>query len=106
LRPLAVTTKARSPQLPGVPTVAESGLPDYEVISWFGVLAPGGMQKPVADRLSSELAKAMQTQDVREKLTQMGFIVVGSTSDEFGAHLKAEVAKWKRVVEQSGAKAD
>jgi tripartite-type tricarboxylate transporter receptor subunit TctC len=106
LRPLAVTTRVRSPQLPSVPTLQEAGVDGYEVVSWFGVMGPGRLPKGLADRLSGELAKAMQMPDVREKLLQMGFMIIGNTPEQFGAFLRAEVAQWKRVVEVSGAKAD
>ena len=106
LRALAVTTRVRSPQLSAVPTLQEAGVDGYEVISWFGVLGPGRLPKPLAERLSGELSKAMQHPEVKDKLTQMGFTVVGNTPEQFGAFLKAEVAKWKRVIEISGAKAD
>jgi tripartite-type tricarboxylate transporter receptor subunit TctC len=103
---LAVTSKARSPQSPQTPTLDEAGVPGYVVDSWFGVFAPAGTPKPIVDRLSGEIAKATKMPDVREKLTGQGFGVVGSTPAEFDAFVKAEVAKWKHVIEVSGAKAD
>ena len=104
LRALGVTGKARAPQLPTVPTIAEAGLPGFEVNSWFGVVGPAGMPKAIVDRLSAEFAKAVRMPDVQERLSQAGFTVVGGTPEQFGAHLRADVAGWKRMIEQSGAK--
>lgn len=101
LRALAVSGKARAPQMPDVPTVAEAGLPGFEVNSWFGVLAPAKTPKPIADRLSAEFAKALQHPEVRDRLSQQGFTVVGSTPEQFDAHLKADIANWKRIIEIS-----
>jgi tripartite-type tricarboxylate transporter receptor subunit TctC len=106
VRLLAVTSKARSPQIPATPTLDEAGVPGYVVDSWFGVFAPAGTPKPIVDRLSGEIAKAVKVSEVRDKLTAQGFGVVGGTPEQFDGFVKAEVAKWKRVVEVSGAKAD
>jgi len=104
LRALGVTGRARALQLPNVPTIAESGLPGFEINSWFGVIGPAGMPKAVADRLSAEFAKAVRAPDVREKLAQQGFAVVGSTAEEFGAHLRSDIVNWKRMIDQTGVK--
>ena len=106
IKMLAVTSKARSPQSPNTPTMEEAGVPGYEVDSWFGVFAPAGTPRDVIERLSAEIAKSAKLPDVRDKLTAQGFVVVGSTPAEFDAFVKAEVAKWKRVIDVSGAKAD
>jgi tripartite-type tricarboxylate transporter receptor subunit TctC len=106
LRALAVSGKARAPQMPDVPTVAEAALPGFEVNSWFGVVGPANMPKPVVDRLSAEFSKAVKLPDVRERLTQQGFTVVGGTAEDFGAHLRADIANWKRMIDQSGARID
>jgi tripartite-type tricarboxylate transporter receptor subunit TctC len=106
LRALGVTGKARAPQMPAVPTIAESGLPGFEVNSWFGVLAPAGTPRPIADRLSAEFARAVRLPEVRERLSQQGFAVVGSTVEEFGAHLRADIANWKRIIDRAGVRID
>lgn len=106
LRPLAVTSKARSAQMPETPTMEEAGLPGYVVDSWFGVFAPSATPRPVVERLSAEFAKAVRSPEAREKLTGAGFTVSGSTAAEFDAFLRAEVTKWKRVIDVSGTKAD
>jgi tripartite-type tricarboxylate transporter receptor subunit TctC len=106
IKMLAVTSKARSPQAPQTPTLDEAGVTGYVVDSWFGVFAPSATPKVVVDRLSAEIAKAVRLPDVREKFTGQGFAVVGGTPGEFDAFVKSEAAKWKRVIDVSGAKAD
>jgi len=106
LRPLAVTSRARSPQLPDTPTMDEAGVRGYLVDSWFGIFAPAGTPRPIVERLSLEIARAAQAPEVRERLVAAGFNVVGNTPAEFDAMVRSEVAKWKRVVEVSGAKAE
>jgi tripartite-type tricarboxylate transporter receptor subunit TctC len=106
LRALGVTGRTRAPLLPAVPTIAESGLPGFEVNSWFGVIGPANMPRAVTERLSAEFAKVVRLPEVRDRLQQQGFAVVGSTAEEFGAHLRADVANWKRMIESSGAKID
>jgi tripartite-type tricarboxylate transporter receptor subunit TctC len=102
LRALGVTGRARAPQLPDVPTIAEGGLPGFEVNSWFGVIAPAGLPGPVAERLSAEFAKALQSPEVRDKLLQQGFSVVGSTVKAFGEHLRADIESWRAMIRQTG----
>jgi tripartite-type tricarboxylate transporter receptor subunit TctC len=102
LRALGVTGRARAPQLAEVPTIAEGGLPGFEVNSWFGVIAPAGLPGVVADRLSAEFAKALQAPDVREKLQQQGFAVVGSSVKAFGDHLRSDIARWRAMITQTG----
>jgi tripartite-type tricarboxylate transporter receptor subunit TctC len=104
IRALGVTGKTRAPQLPEVPTIAEAGLPGYEVNSWFGVIGPAGIPGPIAERLSVEIAKALKTAEVQERLTQQGFSVVGSSPEEFRAFLKADVDNFRRIIESSGVK--
>lgn len=88
---------------PEIPTVAETGVPGYEASSWFGVLAPAGTPKDIVDKLSKEIAKSLQTADMKKKLEEQGAEAVGSTPDEFATHIKAETAKWAKVVKESGA---
>jgi tripartite-type tricarboxylate transporter receptor subunit TctC len=104
LRALAVTGLQRSDAAPDVPTIAESGFPGYEARSWFGVLAPAKTPKPVINRLHDDIVKALQQPDVKQRLTAIGFEIVGSTPEEFGAYIKSEIKKWEKVVKASGAK--
>ena len=106
LRALAVTTATRSAVAPEVPTLAESGLPGFEVGSWQGVFAPSGTPPDIVKRLNTEIVKILNLPDVKEKLTGLGAEPVGNTSEEFSAMVKSEVVKWAEVVKKSGAKVD
>lgn len=106
LRALAVTSARRFPAMPDLPTVADSGLPGYEVISWNGVLAPAGTPQDIIAKLNAEFVKAVRSQELRDKLLASGFEPVGSTPEEFGAHIRAETAKWAKVVKATGMKID
>ena len=106
LKALAVTTATRSSIAPDVPTLAESGLPGFEVGSWQGVFAPAGTPPEIVKRLNAEIVKILKLPDVSEKLVGLGAEPVGNTSEEFTAMVKAEVVKWADVVKKSGAKVD
>ena len=106
LRALGVIAPQRLPALPEVPTVAEAGLPDFEVTTWYGVLAPAGTPRPVVARLNSELAKILYSPDMKDKLNAIGADPVTSTPDEFAAYLRQETVKWADVVRKAGLKAD
>ena len=104
LRPLAVTGSERSAALPGVPTIAEQGFPKFEATAWYGVLAPVNTPKPVIRRLHGELVKLLKLPDVGQRLEGLGFEIVGSTPEQFGAYIKTEIRKWVQVVKASGAR--
>jgi tripartite-type tricarboxylate transporter receptor subunit TctC len=106
IRALAVTGAKRSPALSEVPTIAEQGFPGVEATAWYGVLGPVGMAKPVVIRLHGELVKILRLPDVSQRLEGLGFEIVGSTPEEFGAYIKSEIVKWGKVVKASGAKPD
>jgi tripartite-type tricarboxylate transporter receptor subunit TctC len=106
LRALAVLGKERLADWPEVPTAAESGMPGFEVDTWYGVLAPAGVPREIVARLGTELAKMMQTAEMRERLSAMGIQPLSSSPERFGEFLRAEVAKWAAVVKESGARAD
>ena len=106
LKALAVTSPVRSPAAPNVPTIAESGLPGYEVFAWNGLLTPAGTPKAVVARLNEELKKALQLPQVKEKFSAQGFAASWETSEYFGRFLQDEVEKWTKTVRMSKAKVD
>jgi len=106
VRALAVTSRARSPLLPNVPTVAESGMPGFEAVTWFGFAVPTGTPRPIIDRLNVEIGKALAMPDVKQKLSAQGIDVAGGTPEQFGAYMHDEFAKWGQLVKDSGAKVE
>ncbi|MBK6395982.1 MAG: tripartite tricarboxylate transporter substrate binding protein [Betaproteobacteria bacterium] len=106
LKPLAVTTATRSPAFPDVPTVQEAGVPGYEVTTWYALWAPAGTPQDVINKLQQEVAKAMTSQQLKDVWAQQGASPGGNTPAEFGAFVKAEIAKWADVVKASGARID
>ena len=104
LRALAVTSTTRSPVLPDLPTVAESGVPGYENITWHSVVVPAKTPKPIVTRLHSELVKILNQPDVKELFRAQGLTPVGSTPEELGVLIKAESAKYAKLVKQIGYK--
>jgi tripartite-type tricarboxylate transporter receptor subunit TctC len=106
MKALAVTAKARHPQLADVPTMAEAGFPDLVVTSWQAAAAPAKTPRDVVVRLHGAVAKALNSQDIRERMNQIGFDVVASTPEEFGRFMKEEVDRWTKVVERGGIKPD
>jgi tripartite-type tricarboxylate transporter receptor subunit TctC len=106
LRPLAVTGVKRSPQLPEVPTIAESGVAGYEAYVWMGLLAPKGTSPAIIERLQRDLAQVLATPDVKSHMDTAGIEIVGSTPAEFGSFFRAEKARWANVIRQTGARVD
>jgi len=106
LRLVGVTTPRRLPQFPDVPTVSESGMPGFEFNSWFAIMAPAGTPKDIVQRLSSEVAKALADPEVREKLNAQGLTPRGTTPDELGTAMKAQLAKYGALIKQNGITAD
>lgn len=102
LRLLAVTTSKRIDLFPDVPTLAESGMPGFEVSAWQGVMAPANTPQPIINRLNTELMKALQDPDVQKKLAVQGAIPLGSTPEEYGAYVKSELTRWAGIVKQTG----
>ena len=106
LRALAIVAPQRSTALPDVPTVAEAGLKDFEVTTWYGILAPAGTPQPVVRRVNAELVKVMHAPEMKEKLTATGTEPLTSTPEEFPAYIKREIVKWRDVIRRAGVKAD
>jgi tripartite-type tricarboxylate transporter receptor subunit TctC len=106
LRVLAITTAKRSPALPEVPTVAEAGLPGFEVTGWFGLMAPAGTDAAQVARLNAELNRAIASAEVRARFASLGLEPMSSTPQQFGALVQAEIAKWGKVVKEAGVRLD
>jgi tripartite-type tricarboxylate transporter receptor subunit TctC len=101
LRALAVTSRKRAALLPDVPALAES-YPGYEAGSWYGILAPAGTPRPIVDRLHAEIVKAVKAPEVSQRLAAEGAEVIGSTPEEFAAHIKAELARMREAIRAGG----
>ena len=106
LKAIAVTSAARSPAAPDVPTVAESGLPGYEAIAWNGLLVPAGTPADVAGKLNAELKKALDAPDVKDRFSAQGFSAAWNTREAFAKFIQSELDKWAKVVKVSGATLD
>jgi tripartite-type tricarboxylate transporter receptor subunit TctC len=101
LRALAVSPARRSPAVPDLPTIAEAGVPGYDAGAWFGLVAPAGTPKPIIDKLAAETQRILKIPDVAERLSGLGAEPVGNSPDEFAAFIKAEIAKWKKVIQDA-----
>lgn len=106
LRVLATPSGKRSPAMPDVPTIAESGLPGFDVQPWFGIVAPAGTPAPIVNKLHAEISKVMQRQDVKDKLATAGAVPAALSPQEFASFIDSEVTRWAAVVKASGAKAE
>ena len=106
IRGLAVTSAQRVPAFAELPTVAEAGVPGFDVSAWAGVMVPAGVPKPIIARLNAELNKALHAPGVADKLPDLGLVVAGGTPEQFAAHIRKESARWADVVKKSGAKLD
>jgi tripartite-type tricarboxylate transporter receptor subunit TctC len=106
LRPLAVTTKTRSPLVPEVPTMQEMGLNGYEVTTWYALWAPKGTPKEATDRMYAETVKTLQAPELKEIWSVQGATAGGQTPEEFAKFIRAEIEKWGKVVKDAGIKLD
>jgi tripartite-type tricarboxylate transporter receptor subunit TctC len=104
LRGLAVTSLERVAVIPELPTLAESGFPGFEAVSWFGLLAPAGTPAPVIAKLHGDIAKIAAQADMRERLAQLGLAAAVNSPDEFAAVIKADIAKWAKVIKDANIK--
>jgi tripartite-type tricarboxylate transporter receptor subunit TctC len=105
LRGLAVTSLARSPNVPELPTVAESGFPGFEATSWFALLAPLGTPAPILNRVREEAAKVLAEPDMRSRFAQLGLDTVGSSPEQLATTIRQDIAKWAKVIKEAGIKA-
>ena len=106
LRALGVSSAKRLAPLPSVPTVAESGVKDYEAVNWYGVLAPAGLPKEIVSKLHDDIVRILKQADVQERFKGEGGDIVGNTPEEFAAFMQKEVPKWSNVVREAGVKVD
>ncbi len=104
LKVLAVTGKDRSPVLKSAPTLAESGFPGFDMVSWQALVAPAGTPRAVVDRLNAEVAKVLKTPEMKEKMTGLGTDVVANSPEQFAQYLREETAKWSKIVKDAGIK--
>jgi tripartite-type tricarboxylate transporter receptor subunit TctC len=106
VRALAIGSAKRSPTLPNLPTVSESALPGFDVSAWNGVLAPRGTPRVIVDKLNRDIRRIAELADVKERAAAQGAELAVDTPEEFGAHIKAEIAKWGKLVRASHMRAD
>jgi tripartite-type tricarboxylate transporter receptor subunit TctC len=106
LRAIGISGAKRSPQAPELPTIAESGLPGFVSVPWYGVLGPAGLPRPIVTKLNTEIARALAQPDMHERFVAQGVDLQSTTPEQFGALIKSEVVKWRKVVKDAGAKVD
>jgi tripartite-type tricarboxylate transporter receptor subunit TctC len=106
LRPLAVSSRARSGQLPDVPTMIEAGLPNFEVRDWQGIFLPRGTPRPIVDKLAKGVISVLRQPDTIERFTAQGMEIIASTPDEFRSAIASEIARWAKVVKEANIKAE
>jgi tripartite-type tricarboxylate transporter receptor subunit TctC len=104
VRALGTTGTQRSPNLPDVPTIAESGVPGFVASGWVGIVAPAGTPKPIVDRLNAEIRKILTSQEIKDSFAKQGVDPLVMTSDEFGIFMNAEIAKWAKVTQIAGVR--
>ncbi len=106
LKALAVTSAKRVPFLPDVPTVAESGLPGFEMVSWYGVWGPAGLPKEISNKLVLEVGKAVRSQLATDRLGEQGFEPVGSTSEQFATYIRDEIGRYAKIIKEANIKVE
>lgn len=106
IRLLASTGRKRFASTPDVPTMIESGFPEFEAIAWIGFLAPGGTPRPIIDRYHHEITRILNLPEVREKLEAVEFEMVSGTPEQFSSMIRTEIARWGKIIKQTGAKAN
>ena len=106
LRALGISTAQRSPALPDIPTIAESGLPGFDVSAWYGVLAPAGLPRPLLTKLNAEIVQVLKLPEMQERFVAQGIDLVSSTPQQFEELIKSDIVRWRKVVIAAGAKPD
>lgn len=102
LRALAVTSAQRTPQMPNVPTVAESGFPGYEVQSWYGLCTAAGTPAPLLDKLNADIQSVLRQPEIQQRLTELGIDIAPTSREEFDQYIRAEIARWAKVIKDAG----
>jgi len=106
IRALAVSSAKRTAGAPEIPTVAEAGVPGFEAVSWFGLVAPAATPKPIVEALSGETARILRLADVNKRISELGAEPVGSTPQQYAAFIQSEIAKWRKVIKDAGVRLD
>lgn len=106
LKALGVTSLQRSAAAPGVPTVAESGLPGFEVVQWFGIFAPANTPREIVAKLNAEINRVLNRPDVKVEFTRQGFGVENRTPEQFVTYMKEESVKWAKLIKEAGIRAE
>jgi len=106
VRPIAVTSPKRVGLFPNLPTVAEAGVPGFDVSAWFAIFVPAATPQDIVQRLNKEFGAALADADIHSKLTTQGYIIHGGSPQDLGALVRSETVKWAKVVKESGAKAE
>lgn len=106
VRALAVTSEQRWPFTPELPTLAEEGLKGFAAVNWWGILFPTGVGRPIIDKVNADLAKALATQNVKNRLGELGVAAISSTPEEFGKFMAAETARWGKLIQEAGLKVE
>jgi len=104
IKAIGVAAAARTPLLPGVATIAESGIKDFEVVNWFGIVGPANMPRPIVDRLNQAINRVVQSADTRERFSGLGFEPRGTSPEDLERHIKSELARWSSVIKAQGIK--
>ena len=106
LKVIAVASRQRSAAMPELVTIAESGYPGFETVGWAGLLSPAGTPKEIITKLHGEVARVIAQPGINDRFISLGAELVSSSPEDFGAYIKSEIAKWGKVIRESGAKAD
>jgi tripartite-type tricarboxylate transporter receptor subunit TctC len=106
LRALGIAARERNAQLPDLPTINESGVPNFEVTNWFGIVGPPRLPKAIVDRLNGEIGRILKSQDMQDRFVQLGFVSRGGTPAEFEQFVKAEIVRWREVIKAQGIKGE
>ena len=104
IRAIGVAAKTRTPFLPDIPTIAESGIADFEVVNWFAIVGPANMPRPVVDRLNQAINRVVKAPETRERFSSLGFEPRGSTPEDLERHIKSEIARWSSVIKTQAIK--